>query len=820
MLKKLFWFFVVVSFFGMLLGVGVCTWGYFYFTRDLPLLTSIDDYRPPAVTRVLSSEGKLVGEFYRERRYPAKFAEIPLQVRQAFLAAEDALFYKHPGINPLSIIRAFIKNIESGSTTQGGSTITQQVVKNLLLTPEKRLNRKIKEAILSYRLEERLSKDEILEIYLNQIFFGNTAYGIKAAAKLYFHKELSEVTLAEGALLAGLPKAPSKFSPLTNLPRAKRRQKYVLGQMVKAGFITDQQADDASAEKIKVYPATQQNIFDAPYFVSEVRRVFADRWKDMDLEADGLEIQTTLDTTANKLAEKALRKGLREVDKRRGWRGPLEVIRDLDKSKFLEDFSHSIAETVEPEEVYPALVLEVNRQKGVAKVDLGNFTASVDLRAATWAKKRLDKEDHTSWIKPDEVIRPGDVVEVSEQLSESPAAPVPSAETKLPEGVLTNVVLDQTPEIEGALVLIDPNTGRINTMIGGYSYQRSVFNRVTQSYRQPGSTFKPVVYLAAVDGYKYTPATIVYDSPKTLRVGDEIWSPGNYDQKFLGPITLRTALEKSKNMVSVDIVSRIGVNPIIRYARKLGITSPLGRNPSIALGSSEVTLLELTRAYGTFPAKGILVDSYMISKILDRSGKVLYDHEDEALSSARQVINENSAFIMANMMKGVIQNGTATAIKPLNRPAAGKTGTTNDFMDAWFIGYTPQWVCGIWTGFDVKRTIGEKETGGKIAAPIWLHFMDPFLKYRDDLEYARLVQDSKAEAERLGIEFSPPEKLEPLDFSVPDGVDPFWINKATGSPASPGEPGAIYEYFLKGTEPTVVETHSEETNQYLDSPDL
>ena len=461
--------------------------------------------------------------------------------------------------------------------------------------------------------------------------------------------------------------------------------------MVKAGFATREEADKAFEEHTRVYPATAQNIYAAPYFVAEVRKAFQERFKEYDIDADGLQIYTTVDLKANELAEKALQVGLRDVDKRRGWRGPLTNIPKADVNDFQKMYPlETLANDPKAQTVYPALVTEVQKAKGIIKVVSGSLTSTIDLNDNKWIRRRLDKEDNATGIKPEDVLRAGDVIEVTVILGD--------------DGKVSKTLIDQTPAIEGALTLIDPNSGRVATMLGGYSYQKSVLNRATQSLRQPGSTFKPIVYLTAVDGYKYTPATIVHDSPKTIKVGDEVWTPGNYDEKYLGPITLRTALEKSRNLVSVDIVSRIGITPIIKYARLMGLTTPIGHNPSIALGSSEVTLIEMVRAYGVFAAKGVLFDTYFIQKVIDRNGAALYDHDSELISNAKQVLNPNSAFIMANLMKGVVEHGTGTAVKPIGRPVAGKTGTTNDMMDAWFIGYTPQWVCG-----NLDRFRSEKE---------------------------------------------------------------------------------------------------------------
>lgn len=816
MLKKLLLVgFVLCLLLGMA-GAGFLTWGYFYITRDLPQLSTVEDYRPPIVSTMYAADGTPVAEFFTERRYPSKITEVPLYVRNAFLAAEDASFYSHAGIDPVSIVRAMVKNLRAGAATQGGSTITQQVVKNLLLTPEKKITRKIKEALLSYQLEKRFSKDEIFELYLNQIFFGNTAYGIKAAARVYFQKSLDQLTLAEGAMLAGLPKAPSKYSPLSNMSRAKRRQKYVLDQMVKAGFVTAEAAEAASREKIRVYPASFDNISRAPYYVSEARRIFMERWKDFNIDADGVQIYTALDLNADKMLTAALRRGLREVDKRRGWRGPIGSVDPAESATFVERYGKAAESGIIPEVVYPALVTGVARNKRTISVSLGVGTAEVDLKEAGWAKKRLGKDEKISWITLEDVIRVGDVVEVVQRAESGGESEGEAAE---PSTVLKNIFLDQTPEVEGAMVLIDPHSGHVVAVVGGYSYGRSQFNRATQSYRQPGSTFKPVLYLTAVDGYKYTPSTIVHDAPRTFRVGDEYWTPANFDEKFLGPITLRVALEKSRNLVSADIVSRIGIDAVIQYAKKLGITSKLGRNLSLSLGSSEVTLLELTRAYGVFAAKGVLFDSVFITRVVDRTGRVVYDAESEALARAQQAIDPNSAFVMAHMMKGVVEFGTGQRLKELMRPVAGKTGTSNDQMDTWFIGYTPQWVAGVWVGFDTKKEIGEKETGGKVAAPIWLYGMRDFLEYEDQRNYARLVEEAKEEAVRLGTEYAAPDPLSPLDFSPPDGVDPYWVNHDTGVAMEQGSSGSFLEYFVRGTEPPKGGGEPD-TNSYLESPEL
>lgn len=802
MIKKFLLFIFVVMVSVSLVAGLFGTWGYFYLTRDLPRLSRIEDYKPPAVTRVLARDGTLIAEFYSERRYPVKLIDVPDMVRKAFLAAEDASFYSHHGIDPISIARAVYKNLQSGNVKQGASTITQQVVKNLLLTPEKSLIRKAKEAILSYRLELRFKKDEIFEIYLNQIFFGNTAYGLKAAAKIYFHKELSELTLAEAALLAGLPKGPSSYSPLWHMDKAKRRQAQVLKQMEEAGFISALERKDALAQQLHVYPASQKNIFASPYYVGEIRRIFAERWRDLDIDSEGLVIETAVDVFADSLAQKALQKGLRAVDKRRGWRGSKE---HLDQDRYTEKYGSL---SIVPGEVLPALV--TNIRKHSVEVLVGGSVFTVPISKSPWAKKILLSDDSYRFGDPVSRLQVGDVIEVLIEQS----------------GAQVSVLLDQTPKLEGALVLIDPFSGEVVAMAGGYDYSKSQFNRVTQALRQPGSSFKPVVYLTAIDKFKYTPATIVSDAPRVFRVGDDVWTPGNYDGKFLGGITLRTALERSRNLVSADLVSRIGVESVIDYARRLGIKSPLGSNLSLSLGSSEVAPLEVARAYGVFPARGILHESVFITKITDRFGNVLFDYRSEESASGRRAIGENSAFIMANMMRGVVERGTARRVSQLKRPAAGKTGTSNDQMDAWFVGYTPRWVCGVWVGFDQKKTIGPKETGGAVSAPIWLDFMQQFLEREESLMREQIARHSREEADLLGISYEASDQVEAPEFIPPDGVEPFWISKDRGYRVSSDTEGAFLEYFLRGTEPEEFSERVEDEGEiaspssYLELPDL
>lgn len=770
-------------------------WAYNYFNRDLPNFDSIADYRPPLVSSIYDRNGKIVAEIFEEHRYFAKFDEIPPIVKQAFLSSEDADFYNHPGIDIISIIRATIKNLQAGGHKQGASTITQQVVKNLLLTKEKSLERKIKEAILSYRLEKRFTKDEIFELYLNQIFLGNKAYGVKAAARLYYHKEMDQLTLAEVAILAGMPQAPSKFSPISNYKSAKQRQKYVLSQMVKGGYATKNDAELAYEEKFQFYRASGKGVYEAPYYVTEVQEQFKKMFKDYRLETDGLEVYTALDFDGYTKAQSALRKGLKEVDKRRGWRGGLGNLST--EEEYLQKFK--VDENIVSGMIYPAYVTSIAGK--TADILVGKIKAKLDFSTLGWSAKQVNEKDDYSFKSFTSILKRGDVIEVT------------SSEK---EGMFN---LDQTPEIEGAITLIDPFTGQVPVVIGGYSFEKSQFNRATQSLRQPGSSFKPIVYLSAVDAFKYTPATIVHDQPRTFTIGDQVWTPANYDKSYLGGITLRTALEKSRNLVSVDIISKIGIEAPIKYAKRLGITTPLGRNLSLSLGSSEVIPFEITRAYGVFPAGGVYHPSVYITKIQDRYGKVLYDYREDKSLAPTQVINEDVAFVMANMMKGVVESGTAQKIKALKRVVAGKTGTSNDQMDTWFIGYTPELVCGVWAGFDMKRPIGKGETGGAVSAPIWLYFMQDLIARDEQMNFEIREIEQRKEADNYEITYQEPVKIINKDFTPTPGVTQLYVNRA-GAVVDPKTPGAIKEFFVKGTEPNNKPKAQQVREDYWQSNDL
>lgn len=781
--RSFFYVGVIVGLLATIIGVAGGIYFYLRLTRDLPQISNLNDYRPKAVTSIYSNDGTLIAELYEERRYPVPFEKIPLIVRQSFLAAEDANFYSHPGIEFISILRAFWVNLRKKSAKQGASTITQQIVKSLLLSREKTMERKAKEAILSYRLEKALSKDEILSIYLNEIYLGSGAYGVRAAAKVYFHKELDQLTTPEAAFLAGLPQKPSELAKLEHREMALQRQRYVLGQLFDKKMIDEAEYKKALETKLEIFPQDEQTIFAAPYFAGHAMKVVKDLFPTLDKYASptnpgGYSIYTTVDLKATALAERSLQRALREVDKRQGWRGPIGHLVGDGLRDFLAKHS---AVQLAPDTVYKAVVLKI-APDGKATVELGDKSGVVSLKDAGWAK-RLVKDEVAQAVDPAKLLKVGDVIEVS--LQEPPA---PKEGAKPAEPAEPQFKLDQTPELEAAFVVTNALTGEVIAMIGGYDYAKSQFNRVTQAERQPGSSFKPFVYLASLETLKYTPSTIVPDSPISLVAGDgKLWTPGNFDGKFLGPITLRTALQRSRNVVSVYLIQKLGVDRVIKVAERLGITTPIPGNLSISLGSAEVRMIELVRAYGAFAAGGYLADPLVITSIKDRDGKQLYEQRPKQ----KKVIDENDAFIMAHMMKGVIDRGTATVLKALGRPIAGKTGTTNDQMDAWFIGYTPEWVAGAWVGYDQKRMIGRMETGGKAAAPIFLYFMQEFLK------------DSPV-----------------VDFDIPDGVVPVSVNVASGHVVSSDSEGAFTEYFKVGTEPTETEEETQIPQDYLSSDEF
>jgi len=721
-------------------------------TASLPPVEQILRYQPPVATRIYADDGTLIGELYTERRYLVPLERVPQQVRLAFLAAEDADFYRHRGVDPESIARALVANLAKGKVVQGGSTITQQVVKQLLLSSERSLERKAKEALLAVRLETKLSKDDILYLYLNQIYFGAGAYGIASAAREFFDVEVEDLTIAQAALLAGLPQRPSDYDPQRHPKAAVARQHYVLERMHAEGFVTEEQYRQALAEELVFARRRPANYVAAPWYVEHVRRLLEERYGGTAPYQLGLQVHTACNLAMDRAAEEALRQGLRDLDRRQGFRGP---IRHLDPKKVDAFLAREAA----------AKPLDAGRARGVV---LDARPQGLVVRTA-WEKGILPASALTLGTRrlTPTAFKPGDVIAVAV----TGEAPDRSA----------LFALDQEPQVEGALVAFDLYTGQVKAMTGGYDFRRSQFNRAVQAKRQPGSSFKPLVYAAAIE-HGYSPASIVLDAPITLSNGSlPPWSPRNYEDKYHGPTPLRIALARSLNTVTVRLVDAMGIRDVLGSLPRFGLRGPFPRNLSIALGSAEVTPLELARAYGVFATGGKRFEPIFITRVTDLQGNPL----DFGSTRPRfeRVMTPATAYVLTSMLQTVVQRGTGRSALALGRPAAGKTGTTNDNVDAWFIGYTPDLLAGVWVGFDSERSLGKQETGGHAAAPIWTAFM------------------------QTAVEGQPV-----VDFPVPDDVSFVQIDRATGLRAVEGQPSEL-EVFVKGAEPTAYAAGPEETGE-------
>ncbi|MBI4551065.1 MAG: PBP1A family penicillin-binding protein [Candidatus Latescibacteria bacterium] len=713
-------------------GLTVCGL-YWHFNRDLPSdLQTIRDYRPPILTEVYADDGRVVGEFYIQRRMIVPLAQIPPYVLHAFIAAEDQYFYYHSGVDPVGIVRALIKNLRSHEVVQGGSTITQQVGRMLFLTRERTYSRKIKETILAFRLERELTKEDILFLYLNQVYLGNGAYGVQAASQNYFNKDVGGLDLAEAAMLAGLPKAPSAYSPQTDFATAKNRQLYVLNRMVQDGWITQDEADLAWGEPIRLVPVDNKNLAIAPYFVESVRQAVMKKYSADQLYTGGLRIFTTMDVMMQQAAQEAVREGLDALDKQQGFRGPeLHLDTEDDWVEFQRRQMQALrnetagwppAPGLRAGKRYAALVV---RTDPAIDVTIGRFRGVVDEGLSAWATRSSPGPDVIVTRPLREHLTPGDVIRVR-VTGGSPRR--------------YTVAIDQEPRVESALIALNPKTGFVKAMVGGYDFTRSQYNRAVQAQRQPGSSFKPMLYAAAID-HGYTELSVVLDGPVAFRgTNGRMWSPRNYRNKYLGPQPLRNALAQSLNTVSVRLLADVGMDETIAYARRLGITSPIPRNMTIALGSMSVTPVEMVRAYTVFAAGGRRIEPVFIKRIEDRYGRVLEDNTrlnafsddppqaDQDPLPAGYALSPATAYIMTDLLKNVVLTGTARRANVLNRPLAGKTGTTDDYGDAWFIGYAPDLVAGVWVGFDNHQPLGKEQTGGRVALPIWVRFMGEALK--------------------------------------------------------------------------------------------
>ena len=685
-------------------GSGI---GYFL-TFDIPEVKGLQDWKPPVVTTIYSADGQVLFQFGAEKRIVVGLDQIPKTFLDALVSTEDSHFYEHVGIDPWGIARAIITDITHLRKAQGGSTITQQLARSLFLKPEKTIRRKLQEMVLAVQIEKAFTKQEILGFYCNQVYMGHGRYGIEAAAEYYFGKPAKSMSLPEAALLAGLVQRPETFSPYRAPDKARVRRDHVLNRMVEEKKLEKTAADQAIASPVVVAKLPEEENI-APYFVEEVRRYLDSKYGEVTLYQEGLEVHTTLDPAMQKAANQAIFQGLRALDKRQGFR-PI-------KENVLKD-GGDIATFIHPTWGKPpvvgrlrgGVVTEVTRKS--AAIRLGEYTAHFGPEGIDWTQKTI----------PNQVLKVGDVAPFL-------VLGIDEAKKEL------KVKLDQEPLVEGALLVIDPSSGEIKALVGGYDFNRSEFDRSMQSYRQAGSAFKPFVYTTALDT-GYTLAETVFDEPTVFvdpATGDE-YQPSNYYRKYYGATTLREAMEESRNIVAVKLLNQVGYTRTIETARKMGITSPLRPYPSMALGTMEVSLIDLTTAYSIFPNQGVRVEPHFIRYVADREGKM----REEAKPNVIEVLRADIAYLMTYLLEGVTESGTgAQAAKDLNRPVAGKTGTTDDLADAWFVGFSPSIVAGVWVGFDQKKSLGEGETGARAALPIWIDFMKNALKGKPEETFPR-----------------------------------------------------------------------------------
>lgn len=860
---------------------------------SLPQILEIKDYQPLLVSPVFDRNNKKIGEFFRERRTLVPYEKIPQKVIQAFLASEDDQFFEHSGINLLAITRAMLANMRAGRNVQGGSTITQQVAKTFFLSPEKTLSRKVREAMLALQLEENLKKEEILYLYLNQIYFGHGAYGIENAAQTYFKKSVSELNVAEGAILAGLPQAPSRYSPVLNPQKAKERQRYVLNRMATVKFISHEEAEKWVNTPIKVYV---RDAFEeiAPYYQETIRQILVHQLGEEMVLDKGIKVYTSLDLEKQQAAQKSVRDGLKSLDKRQGFRGPSKNISEiaeiglyLDGQKKKLILETTPERTINPDgqfdeiqakknwdkktkipsymslgNSYQAIVTQVDDASGLTFVQLPEVAGVIDMDSMKWARKpNPEKKFELDMIqKPSQALSKGDVIQVK-LVNENVL--ISRLKTAVNFSNFIQVELDQEPEVEGALISFDQDTQEILAMIGGYQFVRNKneFNRTIQAVRQTGSAFKAIIYASALDK-GYTASTELMDAPLVYEeaIKDEegqddtkVWKPTNHGKTFGGQLTFRNALVQSLNVPAVRLIEDVGVPWSMDYSKRLGIFSPLNNDFTLALGSSSITLYEMTKVFAQFGRLGKRIRPLLIKSVVDQSGKKLLENisldvrfqkemdpiekefeerraqflakkateqsgslagsgaeqenkgnpakdtsptqtknktPDEFLffDDENQLIRPQTAYLMTQLLRGVVEdeNGTAGRARALGREVAGKTGTTNGYVDAWFVGYTPQIATGVWVGYDREKTIGKGEVGGRAALPLWL-------------EYMKAAHD----------------KLPQVTFPVPSGIVFANVDSETGKLATSGSKNVIRQAYREGTEPTQQSSKGEETVDYL-----
>jgi penicillin-binding protein 1A len=739
--------FVATALAGTLAGV------LFAYADDLPQISALDDYVPNTITRVIGRNGAVIGEFATERRVVIGYQDIPIRLRQAILAAEDAQFFEHVGLSVQRIVLTLVKDAMERRLAAGASTLTQQLTRKLFLTDEKTWERKIKEALLAIQIEKRYTKEEIFTFYCNQMYFGHGAYGVEAASQLYFRKSAKDLTLEEAALIAGILQGNVRQSPYVNPQGAVRRRNYALDRMAEEGFISREEAETAKQTPIVTRGEPGQETSVAPYFLEEVRKYLEAKYGAKALYENGLTVRTSLDGELQRFANAAVDHGLRQIARRRGaWRKPARNI--LTEGHTLAGFKHDRwSRPIAEGDIVPAVVTSVDpraTREGAARVRFGAYTAELTKTSFQWTRRT-----HAA-----DLVQPGDVIDVRV--------------TKLGEtGKPSVVTLEQQPMVEGALIAIDNHSGQILAMVGGFSFSRSKFNRATQAYRQMGSTFKPFLYTAAIDR-GLTPSTMLVDTPASFDAGagQPPYAPHNYDGKYVGPLTLRSALEQSRNIPAVRVMEMLGPRQVVAYAKQFGFPEDFPPFLSTALGAAESTLLEVTSAYSAFPNHGIRLQPYQVISVLDRDGNLLEDHRPVP----RDAIRADTAFVMTNLLRGVVLYGTATAANALDWPLAGKTGTVDDYTDAWFIGFDPNITVGVWVGYDEKKPIGSGETGAVTALPIWMDFMKNYIAARGDRE-------------------NPPQ------FDPPGNIVFMPVSRETGEVVDDAGSG-INEAFISGTQPT------------------
>ena len=757
---------------GALTTAGLVYW----VTRDLPSYETLAHYEPPITTRVYGGSGTLIGEYARERRLFVPIEAVPDQVKQAFLSAEDKNFYSHPGIDVLGILRAVVTDVlNPDQRAQGASTITQQVARNFLLSNERTFSRKIREMVLAMRIDSTFSKDKILELYLNQIFLGENSYGVAAAATVYFGKSLNELTLAQTAFIAALPKAPSNYNPRRNLQAAIARRNYVLGQMQENGYITAEDVQTAEAEQLvgsnRPFGAV---VADADYFVEEVRRVLFTQYGEKALYDGGLQVRSTLDTRLQDIAVRNLRRGLIAYDHRHGWRGPVK------KLDMKGDWAAELKATPNRSGVssWRVAVVTGYTPKNEAQIALREGDQGlIPLSGLVWARPSINNRLGPEVKRPADVVKPGDVVYVEALAGEGAQA--------------GTFGLRQVPSVNGAIIAIDPFTGHVVALSGGFSYGSSQFDRAMQAMRQPGSTFKPFVYAAALD-HGYTPVTRVLDAPFAVEQGPflPLWSPENYEAgEYLGLTTLRRGMELSRNVMTARLAHTIGMEAVAETAERMGVYEKMPRFLSNSLGSEVTSLLKMTVGYAEFVNGGRKLEPTLIDRVQDRFGKTIYrfdkreckecsqaewkGQEEPLLEENKpQVVDPRTAYQMVSILEGVVQRGTGVTIRSVGKPLAGKTGTSSDYRDAWFIGFSPDLAVGVYIGYDDFRSLGTGEAGALAAAPIFREFM------------REALADKPA-----------------TPFRIPQGLVMAAVDSRSGVSVPEGTPGSILESFKPGTEP-------------------